>query len=128
MTLHQPAERVEHAGFREPNHDGARPLDPLRTAVPDGVTGAGHAQPDRYVVIEPDERPGWEVKVLHMNNLRVRVGQRVTAGVTVLPSGPHPVPFESQVDESKTTDRAWPRVHVEVVDPSIPEPLSPGGC
>ncbi len=31
---------------------------------------------DDYVVIEPDERPGWEVKILHIDGVRVRAGDR----------------------------------------------------
>ncbi|HEX2053821.1 MAG TPA: hypothetical protein VHJ78_08875 [Actinomycetota bacterium] len=164
LTLHHPAARIEHVGFHESNHDGARQMEPLRTAVrpfqmesrergtasrtaadivadPRGeirspVTGTVKRggsyilycdTRDHYVVIEPDDRPGWEVKVLHMNDLKVRKGQRVTAGVTVLASRPHQLPFESQVDESRTTDVAWPHIHVEVVDPSIPDRPSPGG-
>lgn len=82
---------------------------------------------DHYVVIEPDARPGWEIKVLHMQNLRVRRGQRVTAGRTVLAPGPNQLPFESQVDEVRTTEPPWPHIHIEVVDPSIPDRPSPGG-
>jgi len=82
---------------------------------------------DYYVVIEPDERPGWEVKVLHMTGLNVQKGQRVTARETVLAPGPHQLPFESQVDKARTADPAWPHVHIEVVDPSIPDRPSPGG-
>lgn len=63
-----------------------------------------------------------------MNNLNVRKGQRVTAGQTVPASaGARPLPFKSQVDEMKTADPAWPHVHLEVVDPSIPDRPSPGG-
>jgi biotin carboxyl carrier protein len=83
---------------------------------------------DHFVVIEPDGRPGWEVKLLHIAGLFVRAGDRVEAGVTVVAPRPTRLPFESQVDEV-TTDPAWPHVHVEVVDPSIPDrPSSGGGC
>jgi hypothetical protein len=82
---------------------------------------------DHYVVIEPDDHPGWEVKVLHMDSLHVGRGEHVTAGETVLASGPNVLPFESQVDEVRTTDPAWPHIHIEVVDPSIPDRPSPGG-
>ncbi len=109
------------------------PTQPIRSPVTGTVIRGGSYTlycdtRDHYVVIEPDARPGWEVKVLHMNNLNVRKGQRVTAGRTVLASaGAHQLPFESQVDEMKTSEPAWPHVHIEVVDPSIPDRPSPGG-
>jgi hypothetical protein len=82
---------------------------------------------DDYVVIEPDEHPGWEVKVLHIVDEQVERGQRVEAGVTVLAPHAHLLPFASQVDDFRTADPAWPHTHVEVVDPSIPD--RPGeGC
>ncbi|HEX2180275.1 MAG TPA: hypothetical protein VHL54_12300 [Actinomycetota bacterium] len=164
LTLYTPSSRVEHIGFHQSNHDGARQMATVGTTVSPLVledrkrlTGSHTAAdivsdpasqirspvtgivkrggsyilycdtPDHYVVIEPDARPGWEVKVLHMNGLNVRKGDRVTAGRTVLAPGPHQLPFESQVDESRTADPAWPHVHVEVVDPSIPDRPSPGG-
>ena len=81
---------------------------------------------DDFVVIAPDARPAWEVKVLHIDGLRVRAGQRVVAGETVLAPRPTRLAFESQVDEF-TADPAWPHVHIEVVDPSIKDRPSPGG-
>jgi murein DD-endopeptidase MepM/ murein hydrolase activator NlpD len=81
---------------------------------------------DHYAVIEPDDRPGWEVKVLHINAVHVQAGDRVEAGVTVLAPGPTPLPFASQVDEH-TGEPSWPHVHIEVVDPSIPNRPPPGG-
>lgn len=85
--------------------------------------------PDFYVVIEPDSRPGWEVKLLHMTGMYVRRGDRVEAGVTPIAPGPRILPFESQVDETTPIQPAWPHVHLEVVDPSIPDkPGHGGGC
>jgi hypothetical protein len=82
---------------------------------------------DDFVVIEPDEHPGWEVKVLHISGVRVSGGDRVVAGETVIAPGPHVLPFPSQVDELATAKPPWPHVHIEVVDPSIPD--RPGaGC
>jgi hypothetical protein len=164
LTLYHPSRRVEHVGFHESTHDGARQMEIVAsTVVPlvlesrERLTGSHTAADivsdpyqqirspvtgtvlrgggytlycdtrDHYVVIEPDDRPGWEVKVLHMNNLYVGKGERVTAGSTVLSSGPHILPFKSQVDEMKTSDPPWPHIHVEVVDPSIPDRPSPGG-
>jgi biotin carboxyl carrier protein len=82
---------------------------------------------DDYAVIEPDARPGWEVKVLHIDGVQVRAGDRVVAGETVLAPRPTRLPFESQVDEV-TFQPAWPHVHIEVVDPSIPNTPKGGGC
>lgn len=81
---------------------------------------------DDYAVIEPDAHPGWEVKLLHIDGVKVTRGQRVTAGETVMAPRPTKLPFESQVDEV-TADPPWPHVHLEVVDPSIPDRPSPGG-
>ncbi|MDX1659675.1 MAG: hypothetical protein R3343_12710, partial [Nitriliruptorales bacterium] len=54
---------------------------------------------DDYVVIAPDGRPGWEVKILHISGVQVRAGDRVEAGTTVLAPGATPLPFRSQVDD-----------------------------
>lgn len=117
VTLVHPAARVERVGFHQSNHDGARTLDPLPTAVAPLVlesrerdTGARTAADvvvdpageirapvsgvvkragtytlycdhrDDFLVIAPDANPAWEVKLLHINGVRVRRGQRVTAG------------------------------------------------
>lgn len=82
---------------------------------------------DQYVVVEPDARPGWEVKVLHFEGLAVRPGDRVQAGVTVVGSRARVLPFASQID-AHTVAPHWPHVHVEVVDPSVPDRLSGGSC
>jgi hypothetical protein len=82
---------------------------------------------DDYVVIAPDAKPAWEVKMLHIDGVRVRSGDRVEAGVTVIAPRATQLPFESQVDELRTVDPAWPHVHIEVVDPSIRNIPSPGG-
>jgi hypothetical protein len=83
---------------------------------------------DDYVVIEPDSHPGWEVKLLHVDHEVVDVGDRVTAGETVVAPRATKLPFESDVDEFTATPH-WPHVHIEVVDTSIPNRPSPGsGC
>lgn len=74
---------------------------------------------DDYVVIEPDDHPGWEVKILHIDGVQVRAGNRVVAGRTVLAPRATKLPFASQVDEVRTADPPWPHVHIEVVDPTI---------
>lgn len=164
FTLVHPSSRVERVGFHQSNHEGARELEPLATAVSpttlesrDRLTSSRTAADvvidpvvevrapvtgtvkrsgtyvlychysDDYAVIEPDGQPGWEVKILHIDGVRVGAGERVTAGQTVIARGPTPLPFESQVDELTTADRAWPHVHIEVIDLAIPNRPSPGG-
>jgi biotin carboxyl carrier protein len=83
---------------------------------------------DHFLVIEPDAHPGWEVKILHIGGTFVGRGDHVVAGETVIAPGPTQLPFESQVDELRTVDPAWPHVHIEVVDPTIPDRPTPGGC
>jgi hypothetical protein len=51
----------------------------------------------------------------------------VIPGSTVIAASAHQLPFALQVDDLRTADPAWPHVHVEVVDPSIPNVPSPGG-
>lgn len=82
---------------------------------------------DSFVVIAPDAHPGWELKVLHIAGLQVARGEHVVAGQTVLSAHPHKLPFESQVDEL-ATGSPWPHVHIEVVDPTIPDRPTPGGA
>ncbi|MDP8931047.1 MAG: hypothetical protein M3O70_21355 [Actinomycetota bacterium] len=83
---------------------------------------------DDFAVIEPKDHPGWEVKVLHIDGVRVSRGDRVEAGVTVLAARATRLPFRSQVDDY-TAEPSWPHVHIEVIDPSIPDrPSSGGGC
>ena len=83
---------------------------------------------DDFLVIEPDSHPGWEVKLLHINGVMVSAGDRVEAGVTVVAPEATVLPFDSQVDEF-TAIPPWPHVHIELVDPSIPDrPSTGGGC
>lgn len=82
---------------------------------------------DQYAVIEPDARPGWEVKVLHVEGLALAKGQRVEAGVTRLAARARVLPFASTVEED-TAVPAWPHVHIEVVDPSVPDRPTGPGC
>ena len=82
---------------------------------------------DQYAVIEPDARPGWEVKVLHIEGLSVAKGQRVEAGVTRVAAHARVLPFPSQV-EDYTGLPPWPHVHVEVVDPTVPDRPTGPGC
>jgi biotin carboxyl carrier protein len=82
---------------------------------------------DEYLVIAPDGHPGWEVKLLHVVGLQVSKGDRVVAGETRVARHARQLAFESQVDEVRLLDPAWPHVHLEVVDPQVPD--RPGeGC
>ncbi|HUQ64289.1 MAG TPA: hypothetical protein VM121_11090 [Acidimicrobiales bacterium] len=162
VTLLNPATRIERVGFHEANHDGARQLQPLSTAVApitlptrDRATDSRTAADvvvdpaseirspvtgtvleagtytlycrysDDYLIIEPDQHPGWEVKVLHIDGVAVGPGDRVVAAQTMIAPGPTKLPFMSDVDEFKTADPAWPHVHMEIIDPSIPDIPSP---
>ena len=165
LTLTHPAAQVERVAFHQSNHDGARQLTALPSAVlattledrERDTGGAGAADivvdpeteirspvtgrvkragtyvlycrhSDDYVVIEPDDRPGWEVKILHIDGVQVRAGDRVVAGQTVLAPRATQLPFESQVDEVRTAEPAWPHVHIEVVDPTVRDRPTGPGC
>jgi hypothetical protein len=67
------------------------------------------------------------VKVLHFEGLRVAGGDRLQAGVTVVGTGGRVLPFRSQVDDHTATPH-WPHLHVEVVDPAVPDRPTGGGC
>lgn len=83
---------------------------------------------DNFVVIEPEGRPGWELKIFHFEGSAVSVGDVVVAGESVIGSSGRILPFESQVDEF-TSEPSNPHVHIEVIDTSIPDrPSSGGGC
>ena len=45
----------------------------------------------------------------------------------MIAGAPTPLPFESQVDELNTAATPWPHVHIEVIDPAVPDLPSPGG-
>lgn len=110
----------------DPDHQVRSPVS--GTVVRSGTYVLYCQYSDDFAVIEPDDRPGWEVKILHINHVRVFRGDRVEAGVTVIADGPTILPFSSQVDED-TSAPSWPHVHVEVIDPSIPDiPGNGSGC
>lgn len=83
--------------------------------------------PDNFIVIEPEGQPGWEVKMFHILDLTVQAGDVVVGGQTQVALGARLLPFDSQVD-AYTSSPAWGHVHIEVVDPSIPDRKSSGGC
>lgn len=80
---------------------------------------------DSFLVVEPDDHPGWEVKLLHIDGVLVHPGDVVVAGETVVSPRPHRLPFESQVEEYSASP-PWPHVHIEVDDPSIKDRPGPG--
>lgn len=82
---------------------------------------------DDFLVIEPDDHPGWEVKILHIDRVQVRPGVRVQAGQTVIAPRATRLPFESHVDKL-TTEPAWPHVHIEIDDPNVPDRPTGPGC
>jgi biotin carboxyl carrier protein len=138
----QPVEGPARIGLldtrgRDTNPQGAADIvvDPtreVRSPVTGTVLRAGSYtlycdHVDDYVVVEPDARPGWEVKLLHFEGVAVRKGMRVEAGVTVVGSRARLLPFASQVDKH-TVAPHWPHLHIEVVDPSVKDRPSGGSC
>ncbi len=116
--------RERGTGSRTASDIVVDPDTELRAMVTGTVKRAGSYtlycdKKDDFVVIEPDGRPELEVKMLHIDGVQVRAGDRVEAGVTVLAPRPTKLPFDSQVDEHSAA--AWPHVHVEVVDTRIPD-------
>lgn len=67
---------------------------------------------DHIVAIAPAEAPGLQVRMLHIEDVTVRVGQRVVGGETVVAGSARLLPFGSQID--RHTGRRTPHVHVEV--------------
>ena len=84
------------------------------------------AYDDEAVVITPDAHPEWLVVLLHVQGVLVTAGQRVTAGVTPVATQAHQLPFRSQVDKLATVSPAWPHIHIEVDNPTIPDTASKG--
>ncbi|MEZ5411760.1 MAG: DUF4214 domain-containing protein [Acidimicrobiales bacterium] len=139
MTAAAPAPvRISTMGSRERGTNGRSALDVAvepSTRITAPVTGTiKRAGPytlycrysDSYVVIAPDARPELEVKVLHLRDLTVKAGQRITAGDKIAGRA-NKFPFTSQIDGLTVAATAWPHVHLEVVDPSVPRPPG-GGC
>ena len=62
--------------------------------------------------IRPKGANNYLVTVLHMDGAKVKVGDRVEAGMTVIADGPRKFPFFSQVDAFSGTD--WGHVHIEL--------------
>ncbi len=131
-TVATMASRNRGNGSRTAADIAVHPEDEIRSPVTGTVLRAGTyvlycRHEDHFLVIEPDARPGYEVKMLHFEGLAVEKGQRVTAGITTVGSKVRKLPFESQIDKS-TADPSSGHIHIEVVDPSIPDRPSGGGC
>lgn len=67
--------------------------------------------PDNAVYLIPDSRPDLVVVLMHLNGLRINVGDRVVAGKTVLALTARLLPFGSQIDRYAGR---MPHVHMEV--------------
>lgn len=72
--------------------------------------------PDTRVEIRPAEAPHLRLVMIHVDDVRVAVGERVTTGATVIAGTANRFPFASHVD--RYLDRRWPHVHMEVKDAS----------
>lgn len=68
---------------------------------------------DTRIEIVPEGRPDLTLVMIHIDQVRVAVGDRVEAGTTVLADGPNRFPFGSQIDRFFDPDR-WPHVHIEL--------------
>lgn len=121
--------RERNTGLQSAADIVVHPDTELRAPVSGTVVRAGTYtlycdEMDDFLVIEPDGRPGIEVKLLHIDGVQVGAGDRVEAGATVVAPKPTKLPFASQVDELSGPED-WPHVHLEVVDTSIPDQPNP---
>lgn len=66
---------------------------------------------DEMLRIVPDDDPRMLTTLLHVRNLRVKAGDRVVAGETVIADSTRKLPFWSQVDGY--SGRAWGHAHIE---------------
>lgn len=98
--------------------------DPVRAPV-DGVVTEVRPyllygqHPDSRIEIRPDHAPHLRVVLIHVDDVAVAAGDRLTAGDTVLAASANRFPFASHVD--RYLDQRWPHVHLEVKDPSLTE-------
>ncbi len=69
--------------------------------------------PDVLIEIVPDGQPDLKVQLFHVRDPQVAIGDRVTAGETVLAAQPRLLPFGSQID--RFVGHAGPHVHVQAV-------------
>ena len=76
---------------------------------------------DHRVEITPDDAADLRVVVVHLDAVRVQVGDRVDEGTTRLAGSAMRFPFSSQIDRETEPDR-WPHVHIEVKHEDTPRP------
>jgi biotin carboxyl carrier protein len=100
--------------------------DPVRSPVTGTVVDVQSYRlegryPDLRIEIEPIADPDLRVVVIHVDGVRVSVGDVVEAGETTLALTARRFPFFSQIDELTAPDR-WPHVHREVQPKPPPEP------
>lgn len=71
---------------------------------------------DMLVEIEPAGKPGVRLVMVHVGGVQVEVGDRVTAGETVVADTAAVLPFDSQIDRFtvELDGRAYPHVHMEL--------------
>lgn len=67
--------------------------------------------PDMIVEIEPEGRPELLVRMMHIDGVGLQVGEKVTAGTTVVAARARRLPFPSQIDRYAGEH---PHLHVEV--------------
>lgn len=96
--------------------DGEKVYAPITGTVTAANTyGLYGKHPDTIITIEPDGHPGIMMEILHVEGAQVEVGDRVTAGRTVIARSPNLLPFPSQIDRFVTDKgKALPHVHVEM--------------
>lgn len=84
--------------------------------------------PDALVEIVPAHRPDLAVRLLHVEGVRVQVGERVRAGRSVVATRARELPFASQID--RFAGGPLPHVHLEVLhrarDAHAQGPARPG--
>lgn len=71
---------------------------------------------DTRIEIVPHDAPDTRVIMIHVNDVKVEVGDEVVAGETVLAGTATAFPFESQIDRfsEQVSGSAHPHVHVEI--------------
>jgi hypothetical protein len=71
------------------------------------------AHQDLRVEVVPDTRPDLRLVLIHLDDVAVRIGDRVAAGVTPLAATARSFPFGSHIDRETEPER-HPHVHLEL--------------
>ncbi|MEX1177794.1 MAG: M23 family metallopeptidase, partial [Nitriliruptor sp.] len=79
------------------------------------------AHEDLRIEIVPDARPDLRLVLIHLDGARVRVGDRVTGGLTPIASTARLLPFSSHIDRETEPER-FPHVHLELQPIDRPRP------